>query len=103
MIARVLIVASAVLIQIALARAVYGTPLPTQPGIAVLAFFFVTAAFLAMGLLIAALADSVPAVQALGQCIFLPMIMIGGVGVPLTALPDWARACRRLYAGPLRR
>jgi ABC-2 type transport system permease protein len=91
MIARVLIVASAVLIQIAMARAVYGTPLPTQPGIAVLAFFFVTAAFLALGLLIAALADTVPAVQALGQCIFLPMIMIGGVGVPLTALPDWAQ------------
>ena len=90
-IARVLIVASAVLIQIALARAVYGTPLPAQPGSAVLAFFFVTAAFLALGLLIAALADTVPAVQALGQCIFLPMIMIGGVGVPLTALPDWAR------------
>jgi ABC-2 type transport system permease protein len=90
-IARVLMVASAVLIQIALARAVYGTPLPTQPGIAVLAFFFVTAAFLALGLLIAALADTVPAVQALGQCIFLPMIMIGGVGVPLTALPDWAQ------------
>jgi ABC-type multidrug transport system permease subunit len=91
MIARVLIVASAVLIQIAMARAVYGTPLPTQPGIAVPAFFFVTAAFLALGLLIAALADTVPAVQALGQCIFLPMIMIGGVGVPLTALPDWAQ------------
>jgi ABC-2 type transport system permease protein len=51
----------------------------------------VTAAFLALGLLIAALADTVPAVQALGQCIFLPMIMIGGVGVPLTALPDWAQ------------
>jgi ABC-2 type transport system permease protein len=91
MIARVLLVASAVLIQIAIARAVYGTPLPTQPGIAVLAFFFVTAAFLAMGLLIAALADTVPAVQALGQCIFLPMIMIGGVGVPLVALPYWAQ------------
>lgn len=91
MIARVLIVASAVLIQIAIARAVYGTPLPTQPGIAVLAFFFVTAAFLAMGVLIAALADTVPAVQALGQCIFLPMIMIGGVGVPLVALPYWAQ------------
>jgi ABC-type multidrug transport system permease subunit len=91
MIARVLIVASAVLIQIVMARAVYGTPLPTQPGIAVPAFFFVTAAFLALGMLIAALADTVPAVQALGQCIFLPMIMIGGVGVPLTALPDWAQ------------
>ena len=91
MIARVLIVASAVLMQIALARAVYGTPLPTHPGRAALAFLFVTAAFLGIGLLIAALAGSVPAVQALGQCIFLPMIMIGGVGVPLTALPDWAQ------------
>ena len=91
MTARVLIVASAVLIQIAIARAVYGTPFPVHPGAAALAFLFVTAAFLGIGLLIAALADNVPAVQALGQCIFLPMIMIGGVGVPLTALPVWAQ------------
>jgi ABC-2 type transport system permease protein len=40
---------------------------------------------------IAALADSVPAVQALGQAVFLPMIMIGGVGVPLHVLPSWAQ------------
>ena len=40
-------------------------------------------AFLGLGLVIAMLADNVPAVQALGQAIFLPMIMIGGVGVPL--------------------
>ena len=91
MLARVLIVASAVLIQIALARAVYGTPLPIHPGEAALAFLLVTAAFLGIGLLIAALADNVPAVQALGQCIFLPMIMIGGVGVPLAVLPAWAQ------------
>jgi ABC-type multidrug transport system permease subunit len=91
MIARVLIVASAVLIQIAIARAVYGTPFPTHPGAAALAFLFVTGAFLGIGLLIAALADNVPAVQALGQCIFLPMIMIGGVGVPLAVLPVWAQ------------
>jgi hypothetical protein len=62
-----------------------------SPGAAALAFLFVTAAFLGIGLLIAALADSVPAVQALGQCIFLPMIMIGGVGVPLAVLPVWAQ------------
>jgi ABC-type transport system involved in cytochrome c biogenesis permease component len=91
MVARLLLIASAVLIQIALARAVYGTPLPTRPGTAALAFFLVTATFLALGLLVAALADTVPAVQALGQCIFLPMIIIGGVGVPLAALPDWAQ------------
>ena len=91
MLARVLIVASSVLVQIALARAIFGTPFPNRPGAAVLAFFVVTAAFLGIGLLIAALADNVPAVQALGQCIFLPMIMIGGVGVPLAVLPLWAQ------------
>ena len=91
MIARVTIVASAVLMQIAIARAVYGTPLPAHPGAAALKFLFVTGAFLGIGLLIAALADNVPAVQALGQCIFLPMIMIGGVGVPLASLPVWAQ------------
>ena len=91
MLARVLIVASSVLVQIALARAIFGTPLPAHPGAAALAFFFVTSAFLGIGFLIAALADNVPAVQALGQCIFLPMIMIGGVGVPLAVLPLWAQ------------
>ncbi len=91
MLARVLIVASAVLVQIALARAIFGTPLPAHPAAAAVAFLFVTGAFLGMGLLVAALADSVPAVQALGQCIFLPMILIGGVGVPLAALPAWAQ------------
>jgi ABC-2 type transport system permease protein len=44
-----------------------------------------------MGLIIALRAGAVPAVQALGQAIFLPMIMIGGVGVPLRTLPPWAQ------------
>jgi ABC-2 type transport system permease protein len=35
--------------------------------------------------------DDVPSVQALGQCLFLPMIMLGGVGVPLSVLPAWAQ------------
>jgi ABC-2 type transport system permease protein len=91
MLGRVLIVASSVLVQIALARAIFGTPFPSNPGAALLAFLFVTAAFLGIGYLIAGLADNVPAVQALGQCIFLPMIMIGGVGVPLAVLPLWAQ------------
>ena len=91
MLARVLIVASSVLVQVALARAIFGTPLPVHVGSAALAFLFVTAAFLGLGFLMASLADNVPAVQALGQCIFLPMILIGGVGVPLSALPLWAQ------------
>jgi len=91
MLARLVFVASSVLVQIALARAIFGTPLPSHPASAALAFLFVAAAFLGIGLLIAALADNVPAVQALGQCIFLPMIMLGGVGVPLSVLPLWAQ------------
>ena len=91
LLARLVIVGSAALLQILLARLVYHTPLPAHPVQTLVAFLFVAGAFLGLGLLIAALADDVPAVQALGQCLFLPMIMIGGVGVPLAALPAWAQ------------
>lgn len=91
LVARFIIVAGAVLLQLALAHFAFGTPWPSQPfafaGAAVVATF----AFLGLGLIIAALADGVPAVQALGQCFFLPMILLGGVGVPLAVLPDWAQ------------
>jgi len=91
LLARLAIIGSAVVLQVFLARVVYGTPLPVHPAQTLIAFLFVAFAFLGLGLLIAALADDVPAVQALGQCIFLPMILIGGVGVPLAALPAWAQ------------
>ena len=42
MLARALIVASSVLFQIVLARALFGTPLPNHPGAAILAFLFVS-------------------------------------------------------------
>jgi ABC-2 type transport system permease protein len=89
--ARVVMVALAALLQIALARLAYGTPLPMHPWQAGAAFLIVTLSFLGLGLVVAALANDVPAVQALGQCLFLPMIMIGGVGVPLVVLPAWAQ------------
>ena len=88
---RVVIIAGAVALQVLLARLIYGTPFPLHPVQAAGAFLLVTASFLGLGLLVAALADDVPAVQGLGQCLFLPMILIGGVGVPLAALPLWAQ------------
>jgi ABC-2 type transport system permease protein len=91
LLARLVIIASAILLQLLLARIAYGTPFPNHPAAFLLAFFFVAFAFLGLGLLVAALADNVPAVQALGQCLFLPMILIGGVGVPLAVLPEWAQ------------
>ena len=56
-------------------------------------------AFIGLGLVIAMMADNVPAVQALGQCIFLPMLIIGGVAVPLASLPDWAQRLSGFFPG----
>ena len=89
--ARAVLVCSAALLQIVLAWAIYRTPWPAHPVSLAAAFVCVCFAFLGLGLVIAMLADNVPSVQAIGQAIFLPMIMIGGVGVPLRTLPPWAQ------------
>jgi ABC-2 type transport system permease protein len=91
MVARYIIVLLAVVMQFGLAWCLYRTPFPAHPFGELAAFSAVCFAFLGMGLMIAMLAGAVPAVQALGQAIFLPMILIGGVGVPLRVLPGWAR------------
>jgi ABC-type multidrug transport system permease subunit len=99
MIARLVLVGSAAILQIILAMCLFHLPMPSHPLQLAIAFLFVTWAFLGMGLVIAMLADSVAAVQALGQAIFLPMILIGGVGVPLDVLPRWARAVADFMPG----
>ncbi|MFP4281225.1 MAG: ABC transporter permease [Opitutales bacterium] len=96
---RVVLVGLGVLLQMALAHLVYGTPWPAHPLQLGLGFLAVTVSFLGLGLMVAALADDVPAVQALGQCIFLPMILLGGVGVPLEVLPAWAQSVASFMPG----
>jgi len=86
------------LLQLALAMAI-GMPAPAHPGDLWVAFTCVAFAFLGIGLVVAMLADSVPAVQALGQCIFLPMLIIGGVAVPLASLPEWAQQASAFLPG----
>lgn len=98
LIARAFIALSAGALQLGLAMAI-GMPFPQHPGDLLVAFLFVTFAFLGLGLVIAALADTVPAVQALGQCLFLPMLIIGGVAVPLAALPEWAQHVSAFFPG----
>jgi len=97
--ARLVLLASMTLLQIGLARLIYHTPWPAHPVQLGVVFLFVAFAFLALGLLVAALADQVPAVQALGQCLFLPMVLIGGVGVPLGTLPEWAQRAAAFMPG----
>ena len=90
LLARFVLVASAGLLQLALAVGVGMTP-PVHPLSLAVAFTAAAFAFIALGLVIAALADSVPAVQALGQCLFLPLLILGGVAVPIASLPGWAQ------------
>lgn len=90
LITRYLIVLSAGLLQVGLAIA-WGLPLPAHPFALLGAFSVAVVCFMGIGLDIAALAPNVPAVQALGQCIFLPMLIVGGVALPLSNLPNWAQ------------
>ena len=96
--ARYLLLIVAGVLQIALAMAI-GMPVPRHPLELWLAFTCVAFAFMGLGLVIAMMADNVPAVQALGQCIFLPMLIIGGVAVPLAALPEWAQHASAFFPG----
>jgi hypothetical protein len=99
MVGRFVIVLTAGIMQIFLAHWIYHTTFPTHPVGMLVAFTFVAFSFLGLGLVIAMLANTVPAVQALGQAVFLPMIMIGGVGVPLYRLPPWAQHVAGFFPG----
>jgi ABC-type multidrug transport system permease subunit len=95
---RYVLVLTAGLLQLAVALAV-GMPLPAHPVALLVAFTLVAWAFIGLGLVLAMLADNVPAVQALGQCVFLPMLIIGGVAVPLASLPGWAQHLAAFFPG----
>jgi ABC-2 type transport system permease protein len=96
--ARYVLLVTAGLLQLALAMGI-GMPLPRHPFDLWIAFTCVSFAFVGLGLVIAMMADNVPAVQALGQCIFLPMLIIGGVAVPLASLPEWAQHVAAFFPG----
>lgn len=97
-IARYVLVLSAGLLQLGLALAL-GMTMPAHLFDLWVVFTLVAFAFIGLGLVIATMADNVPAVQALGQCIFLPMLIIGGVAVPLASLPDWAQHISAFFPG----
>jgi len=98
LLARYVILLSAALIQLGIAMWV-GMRFPVHPWKLLGAFTLASFAFLGIGLLISMVANSTHAVQALGQSLFLPMIMIGGVGVSLRNLPEWGRKVAAFLPG----
>ena len=98
LVARYVLLLLAGLLQLALAM-MLGMPVPQHPFDLWVAFTAVAFAFLGLGLVIAMLANTVPAVQALGQCLFLPLLVIGGIAVPLGSLPAWAQRVASFFPG----
>ncbi len=96
--ARYVIIVSAGLIQLGAALAV-GMTMPEHPLALAVVFSCVAFSFIGLGLVLAMMADTVPAVQALGQCIFLPMLIIGGVAVQLVSLPEWVQHVSAFFPG----
>ncbi|SCE75735.1 ABC-2 type transport system permease protein [Micromonospora viridifaciens] len=87
-IALVAILASAVLLVL-VARLAFGVPLPRHPLGFTAAFMLGTAALLALGLLVAAVARTTKAAQALAVPLFLLTMFLGGVYLPRFLLPDF--------------
>ncbi|MEU5670772.1 ABC transporter permease [Micromonospora sp. NPDC047762] len=81
------ILASALLL-IVVGRLAFEVPLPRHPFGFTLAFVLGTAALLALGLLVAAVAKTTKAAQALAVPLFLLTMFFGGVYLPRFLLPD---------------
>ncbi|MEU8299400.1 ABC transporter permease [Micromonospora sp. NPDC048909] len=77
------------LLVILVARLAFGVPLPRHPLGFTVAFVLGTAALLALGLLIAAVARTSKAAQALAVPLFLVTMFFGGVYLPRFLLPDF--------------
>ena len=97
--ARLIILLTSGALVVAAAMVIYGMPWLVHPFATVIAYTATCLAFIGVGLLIAMTANSVGAVQAMGQCLFMPMLIIGGVAVPLRLLPDWAQVASRFMPG----
>ena len=98
--ARYVLLVIAGLLQIVLAMAL-GMPLPRHPLDLFLAFTLRRVCVHRAGVGHRDVGQQVPAVQALGQCVFLPMLIIGGIAVPLATLPPWAQRLSAYFPGPL--
>lgn len=98
LVARLVLLLTAALLQLSLGFAL-GLPWPAHPGGLLVAFLFTAFALMGLGLTIAMLVDNVPSVQALGQCIFLPMLILGGVAIRLESLPVWAQHISAFFPG----
>ncbi len=79
-------------LMIGLAHVIWKMPLPVRP---ISLFIFLSVgvfAFRAIGLIVAAVANSVGESNILVQLLYMPMMFLSGATVPIAVLPSWAQA-----------
>ena len=80
-----------ILLTFMLARSLYGMVMPARP-ISVLVFLAIGAvAFRAVGLIVAAVSNSVGESNLLVQCLYMPMMFLSGAMIPSSIMPRWAQ------------
>jgi ABC-2 type transport system permease protein len=77
----------AVVMLLAVGRLALGTPLPHRPGWFALSVVLGVASLFAFGLLVAAVAPTGKAGNALGMLLFFPSMLLGGVYIPREQMP----------------
>lgn len=98
LLARYFLLVLAAVLQIFLAMGL-GMPAPEHTLQLWAAFSVVALSLLGLGLLLAALAGSVTAAQGLGQSVFLPMLILGGVAVRPEAMPELVQRLAAFFPG----
>ncbi|MGP3959987.1 ABC transporter permease [Nonomuraea sp. 3N208] len=94
--------AIATAILIVSARLVFGAAAPRHWGWFVLVFLLGTAALLAIGLVIAALAPNGKSAPGIGAVVMQPLMLLGGVWMPHEVMPDMLRRISDFsVAGPV--
>jgi ABC-2 type transport system permease protein len=91
LIANLAVVASMVILILAVARLGYGVFLPRQAAGFVVAALLGAAAMLSIGLLIAAAAPSAQAAQGIGMVLLFPMMFFAGLFFPIPVMPPFLR------------
>ena len=87
---------STLLMQIALARLIYKARIAGSPA-AILGMLAVSSlAFLAIGFVVASVAENMKTAQVLGNMLFFPLMFLGGAAFPLQFLPPKLRELSRL-------
>jgi len=81
----------AIVLTFSLARGIYGMPVPDRP-ISLVLFLAVGAlAFRSIGLIVAAVSNSMAESNVLVQLLYMPMMFLSGASIPASLLPLWTQ------------